>query len=83
MVDTGGFEPSSEESLIEGVRRQVVAAIAEADLRRKYNVLVIAILDELQHTIDAAPAGDYRLLDNHALLVLGKTAELARFRDLL
>ncbi len=32
MVDTGGFDPSSEESLIEGVRRQVLAAVEESDL---------------------------------------------------
>lgn len=57
--------------------------IAEADLRRKYNVLVIAVLDELRHTIDAVPAGDYQLLDNHALLVMGKTNDLNRFRDVL
>lgn len=56
--------------------------IAEADLRRKYNVLVIAVLDELKRSIDAAPAGDYLLLDQHALLVMGKTADLARFRDM-
>jgi trk system potassium uptake protein TrkA len=56
--------------------------LAEADLRRRYNVLVIAILDELTHSIDAAPSGDFRLLDNHALLVMGKMADLAKFRDL-
>ncbi len=32
VIDTGGFEPSSEEPLIEGVRRQVLAALEEADL---------------------------------------------------
>jgi len=32
IVDTGGFDPSSEEPLIEGVRRQVLAAVEEADL---------------------------------------------------
>src|SRR6185295_19814470 len=32
IVDTGGFDPSSEEPLIEGVRRQVLAAVDEADL---------------------------------------------------
>jgi len=31
-IDTGGFDPSSEEPLIEGVRRQVLAAVEEADL---------------------------------------------------
>src|SRR6476660_2191598 len=32
MIDTGGFDPSSEEPLIESVRRQVLAAVEEADL---------------------------------------------------
>ncbi len=32
VVDTGGFDPSSREPLIEGVRRQVLAAVDEADL---------------------------------------------------
>src|SRR5258706_402718 len=32
VVDTGGFDPLSTEPLIEAVRRQVDAAIAEADL---------------------------------------------------
>ncbi|MBI1846871.1 MAG: ribosome biogenesis GTPase Der [Candidatus Rokubacteria bacterium] len=32
VVDTGGFDPLSEEPLIEGVRRQVLVAIDEADL---------------------------------------------------
>ena len=31
VVDTGGFDPSSEEPLIEGVRRQVLTAVDEAD----------------------------------------------------
>jgi GTP-binding protein len=32
VVDTGGFDPSGVEPLIEGVRRQVLAAVDEADL---------------------------------------------------
>lgn len=32
IVDTGGFDPSSREPLIEGVRRQVLAAVEECDL---------------------------------------------------
>lgn len=32
VIDTGGFDPSSVEPLIEGVRRQVLAAVEEADL---------------------------------------------------
>lgn len=32
VVDTGGFDPSSEAPLIEGVRRHVLAAVEESDL---------------------------------------------------
>jgi GTP-binding protein len=32
VIDTGGFDPSSAEPLVEGVRRQVLAAVEEADL---------------------------------------------------
>jgi GTP-binding protein len=31
-IDTGGFDPSAEESLIEGVRKQVLAAVEECDV---------------------------------------------------
>src|SRR5574342_545183 len=31
-IDTGGFDPASREPLIEGVRRQVLTAVEEADL---------------------------------------------------
>ena len=32
VIDTGGFDPSSAEPLIEGVRRQILTALEEADL---------------------------------------------------
>ncbi len=32
VVDTGGFDPGADEPLVEGVRRQVLAAVEEADL---------------------------------------------------
>jgi GTP-binding protein len=32
VIDTGGFDPSSQEPLVEGVRRQVLVAVDEADL---------------------------------------------------
>ena len=32
LIDTGGFDPSSVEPLIEGVRRQILMAVEEADL---------------------------------------------------
>ena len=32
VIDTGGFDPGSTEPLVEGVRRQVLAAMEDADL---------------------------------------------------
>jgi len=32
VIDTGGFDPGSTEPLVEGVRRQVLAAVDDADL---------------------------------------------------
>ncbi|HSF04535.1 MAG TPA: ribosome biogenesis GTPase Der, partial [Methylomirabilota bacterium] len=32
VIDTGGFDPSSQEPLVEGVRRHVLTAVGEADL---------------------------------------------------
>src|SRR5207247_10366340 len=32
VIDTGGFDPSSVEPLVEGVRRQVLVAVDEADV---------------------------------------------------
>jgi GTP-binding protein len=32
VIDTGGFDPGSSEPLVEGVRRQVLAAVEDADL---------------------------------------------------
>jgi GTP-binding protein len=32
VIDTGGFDPSSTEPLVEGVRRQILLALEEADL---------------------------------------------------
>ena len=52
VVDTGGFDPSSESDLVQGVRRQVLQAVDEADL------LVFVVDSAGQDT----PVGDaYRL----------------------
>src|SRR5204862_3201171 len=32
VIDTGGFDPSPEEALVEAVRKQVLVAVEEADL---------------------------------------------------
>lgn len=67
VVDTGGFDPSPGESLIEGVRRQVVAAIEEADL-------VLLVMDGRQGVtaLDAEIAGVLRRAARPVVLVVNK-----------
>lgn len=55
--------------------------LQEADLRRRFNVYVLAIKDALQGKLQGIPHGDFRLNDDQLLLVIGKHADLAKFRD--
>jgi GTPase len=66
-IDTGGFDPSSEEPLIEGVRRQVLAAVAEADL-------VVFVVDAREGAtgLDLEIAGILRRADRPVVLVANK-----------
>ena len=57
VIDTGGFDPSSVEPLIEGVRRQILMAVEEADLvlfvvdaRAGVTALDLEIARILRHT---------------------------------
>ena len=52
VVDTGGFDPSSQEPLVEGVRRHVLIAVDEADL-------VLLVVDAPRGP-DGAGRGDRR-----------------------
>jgi GTP-binding protein len=67
VIDTGGFDPSSEEPLIEGVRRQVLAAVAEADL-------VLFVVDARAGVtgLDAEIARVLRRSDRPVVLVANK-----------
>jgi len=66
-IDTGGFDPSSEEALIEGVRRQVLAAVQEADL-------VLFVVDARAGVtgLDAEIARVLRRSDRPVVLVANK-----------
>jgi GTP-binding protein len=66
-IDTGGFDPSSEEPLIEGVRRQVLAAVEEADL-------VVFVVDAREGAtgLDLEIAGILRRADRPVVLVANK-----------
>jgi len=67
VIDTGGFDPSSEEPLVEGVRRQVLAAVEEADV-------VLFVVDAREGVIglDLEIAGILRRAHPLVLLVANK-----------
>ena len=66
-VDTGGFDPLSTEPLIEAVRRQVDAAIAEADV-----VLFVVDAREGATALDLEIAGLLRRAGRPVVLVANK-----------
>jgi GTP-binding protein len=82
VVDTGGFDALAEGTLIEGVRRQVLAAVEEADL-----VLFVVDARESLTALDLELARTLRRANRPVLLVANKidsggrddlTAELYR-----
>jgi trk system potassium uptake protein TrkA len=54
--------------------------LIEADLRRKYGVSVLAVKDALRGNLIGIPDGNFRLTDDQILLVMGKHANLSKFR---
>ncbi len=66
-IDTGGFDPASGEPLIEGVRRQVVAAVTEADL-----VLFVVDAREGATALDLDIAGELRRAGKPVVLAANK-----------
>jgi GTP-binding protein len=67
VVDTGGFDPTSEEPLIDGVRRQVLAALEESDL-----VLFVVDARAGITTLDAELAHTLRRSGRPVVLVANK-----------
>ena len=67
VIDTGGFDPRSEEPLIEGVRRQVLVAVEEADL-----VLFVVDARAGVTALDAEIARVLRRSDRPVVLVANK-----------
>ncbi|MGH7355790.1 MAG: GTPase, partial [Candidatus Rokuibacteriota bacterium] len=67
VVDTGGFDPTSHETLVEGVRRQVLVAVDEADL-------VVFVVDGRTGAtpLDAEIATILRKIDRPVVLVANK-----------
>jgi GTP-binding protein len=67
VVDTGGFDPSSDSDLVQGVRRQVLQAVDEADL------LVFVIDGRAGVTgLDQEIAGILRKSDRPVVLAVNK-----------
>jgi GTP-binding protein len=73
VIDTGGFDPSSEEPLIEGVRRHVLAAVKEADL-----VLFIVDAREGATALDLEIAAVLRRSGRPVVLVANKVDAAAQ-----
>ena len=67
VVDTGGFDPSSDSDLVQGVRRQVQQAVEEADL-------IVFVVDGRAGItgLDEEIAGILRKAGRPVLLVLNK-----------
>jgi len=77
VIDTGGLDPSSDEPLVEGVRRQVLAAVAEADA-----VLFVVDAREGVTALDAEIARLLRRAHPLVLLVANKVESDAQQPDL-
>jgi GTP-binding protein len=73
VIDTGGFDPSAAEPLIEGVRRQVLAALEEADV-----VLFVVDVREGVTGLDLEIAALLRKAHPLVLLVANKVESAAQ-----
>jgi trk system potassium uptake protein TrkA len=56
--------------------------LAEADLRKRYDILVLGVKDALTNRLEIMPTGDLRFNDDQLMLVLGHRNALAKFREL-
>jgi len=56
--------------------------LAEANLRRRYNVWVVGLKDVLSGKLEIFPDADFRLNSSQLLLVVGRQTDLNRLREL-
>ncbi len=77
VIDTGGFDPSSAEPLVEGVRRQVLAAVAEASL-----VLFVVDARAGATALDLEVARELRRADRPVVLAANKVDGAAQEPEL-
>ncbi len=77
IVDTGGFDPSPDEVLIDGIRRQVLTAVDECDL-----VLFVVDARAGLTPLDAEIAAVLRKSDRPVLLVANKVESVGQEQEL-
>jgi GTP-binding protein len=77
IVDTGGFDPSPDEVLVDGVRRQVLAALDEADL-----VLLVIDARAGVTALDREIVGVLRKANRPVVLVASKVEGPGQEREL-
>ena len=56
-------------------------SLAEADLRRRYNIWVIGVKDALTGRFHLFPQAEFRFTEDQLLLVIGKQPDLNQFRE--
>lgn len=56
--------------------------LAEADLRRKHRISVLAVKDDGSEQPEVIPLAEHRLSPGQLLLVIGRTEDVNRFREL-
>lgn len=57
-------------------------SLQEADIRRRFGVWVVGLRDALTQKLRMFPEASYVFTDDHAILLLGKTTDLEKFRNL-
>jgi trk system potassium uptake protein TrkA len=57
-------------------------SLQEADIRRRFGVWVVGLRDALTQKLRMFPEANYVFTDDHAILLLGKTTDLEKFRNL-
>lgn len=58
-------------------------SIGELELRRRFDVWVVAVKDVLTGNLEMLPRADYRLYEDHVLLVIGRPPDLNRLREVI
>jgi trk system potassium uptake protein TrkA len=56
--------------------------LRELDLRAKYNVHIIGIKELVPENFILVPPADFRIKDSDVLIMLGKTQEIRRIKEL-